>query len=79
VANLKTPVIPGSLRSPCVSICRIDVDSGYCEGCFRTIGEISDWGGMTDERKRAVWQELRQRRARLKPVMPTPPPPREAG
>ena len=65
---------PGNLRSPCVSVCRIDVASGYCEGCYRTIEEISDWGMMTDDRKRDVWRELRLRRARLNPVMPTTPP-----
>jgi predicted Fe-S protein YdhL (DUF1289 family) len=59
------------VRSPCVSVCRIDVDSGYCEGCLRTIGEISDWGMMSDERKREVWRELRLRRTRLAPVTPT--------
>jgi predicted Fe-S protein YdhL (DUF1289 family) len=48
----------------------MDVASGYCEGCFRTIEEIADWGMMTDDRKREVWQALRRRQAALYP--PTP-------
>jgi len=59
------------VRSPCVSICRIDVDTGYCVGCCRTIDEIADWGSMADARKHGVWRELRRRRASLGPVMPT--------
>ena len=65
---------PLSLRSPCVSVCRIDAETGYCAGCHRTIEEIAEWGGMADERKRQVWAELRLRRARLHPVTPTPAP-----
>ncbi len=68
--TLKPTPFPGALRSPCVSICRMDVASGYCEGCFRTIEEIADWGMMTDDRKREVWQALRRRQAALYP--PTP-------
>ena len=54
--GVSTPV-----RSPCVSICRIDVATGFCEGCFRTIDEIADWSAMTDDRRRAVWRELHAR------------------
>lgn len=67
---LKPTPFPGALRSPCVSICRMDVASGYCEGCYRTIEEIADWGMMSDDRKREVWQALRQRQAALYPPMP---------
>jgi uncharacterized protein len=49
--------------SPCISICRMDAVSGFCEGCFRTLEEIAAWGMMADIEKRALWQEL-VRRAR---------------
>jgi predicted Fe-S protein YdhL (DUF1289 family) len=62
---------PGNLRSPCVSVCRIDVATGYCAGCYRTIEEISDWGMMTDDRKRDVWRQLKLRRTALSPATPT--------
>ena len=47
--------------SPCISICRMDAVTGFCEGCFRTLEEIAAWGMMADNEKRAVWQELVRR------------------
>ena len=47
--------------SPCVSICRMDMHTGFCEGCMRTLDEIAAWGRMGDEDKRAVWAELAKR------------------
>ena len=48
--------------SPCISVCRMDARSGWCEGCLRTIDEIAGWSVMDDEQKRRVWQLLPQRR-----------------
>lgn len=64
-------IVPIGLRSPCVAVCRIDVETGFCEGCYRTTGEIASWGSLSDDGKREVWRELRLRRARLNPVTPT--------
>ena len=66
-------VFKGTVRSPCISICRIEPASGYCAGCHRTIDEIADWAMMSDERKLLVWEQIRLRR---KAPDPTPPPPR---
>ncbi|WP_332825822.1 DUF1289 domain-containing protein [Ramlibacter sp.] len=44
--------------SPCISVCRMDAVTGWCEGCFRTLDEIAAWGMMADDDKRAVWQAL---------------------
>ncbi len=52
-----------SVPSPCTNVCRMSPRTGLCEGCLRTIDEIAAWGGMSDERKRAVWAELGRRRA----------------
>lgn len=41
--------------SPCVSVCRMDTGSGLCEGCFRTLDEIGDWGRSDDAAKRRMW------------------------
>jgi len=48
--------------SPCISVCRIDPASGWCEGCLRTIDEIAHWSLYDDEEKLAVWGELKHRR-----------------
>ena len=47
--------------SPCISVCRMDAATGFCEGCFRTLEEIAAWSMMADDDKRAVWRELVQR------------------
>ena len=54
---------PGPVPSPCISVCRMNAASGWCEGCWRTIDEIAAWSTMADEDKRAVWRALPQREA----------------
>ena len=63
-----------ALPSPCVSICRMDDASGFCEGCLRTIAEIAAWGRMSDADKRSVWRaiELRAEAGFPRPREPMP-------
>lgn len=51
-----------SVPSPCISVCRMEPRSGWCEGCLRTIDEIAGWSTMDDAQKRRVWELLPQRR-----------------
>lgn len=53
----------GEVRSPCVSICKMNpvlgnaderAAGGLCVGCARTIDEIVEWGNASDDRKRAI-------------------------
>ncbi len=53
--------LAGELPSPCVSICRMDEESGLCLGCLRSIDEICRWSVMDDGAKRAVWRLIEQR------------------
>ena len=53
--------------SPCNDICRIDEQSGLCQGCYRTLDEIGRWSAMADAHKRAVLDSLPARR-RLTPL-----------
>jgi predicted Fe-S protein YdhL (DUF1289 family) len=53
------PAAPVS--SPCVSLCKMDQDSGFCVGCLRTIDEIVQWAQAGDDFKRAVWAEIKRR------------------
>lgn len=41
------------VRSPCVSICALD-DADMCIGCQRTVTEITGWGRMNNDERRAV-------------------------
>ena len=60
-------IYPGSdiVPSPCISVCRISADSGLCEGCFRTLAEISAWSGLSVDGKQILWQTIHQRIAAL--------------
>lgn len=51
--------------SPCVSLCKMSLDTGYCEGCMRTIDEIVAWGTADDAFKRTVWAEIRRREGEI--------------
>jgi predicted Fe-S protein YdhL (DUF1289 family) len=51
------PAVP----SPCMSVCRMDMDTGLCEGCLRTLDEIAAWGRMGEDDKREVWAQIAQR------------------
>jgi uncharacterized protein len=47
--------------SPCISVCKLDSATEFCEGCFRTLDEIAAWSRLDDESKRAVWELIAQR------------------
>ena len=48
------------VRSPCVSICALDGDD-LCIGCYRTGTEISQWGAMSDEQRKAILEKVGER------------------
>jgi predicted Fe-S protein YdhL (DUF1289 family) len=56
----------GDVPSPCINVCRMNPDTGLCEGCARTIAEIAMWGNATNEAKRAIWKLVRQRQGESK-------------
>ena len=53
------------IESPCVQICLIHPDAGICLGCHRTREEIATWSRLTPETRRAVMDELPERKALL--------------
>ncbi|MFO0995805.1 MAG: DUF1289 domain-containing protein [Alphaproteobacteria bacterium] len=40
--------------SPCIGICRLIPGTEVCAGCYRTVEEIRDWLGMSDDERRQV-------------------------
>jgi len=50
-----------SMPSPCVSVCKMDAQRVLCQGCLRTIDEITRWSRMADGDKLAVWHLIAQR------------------
>lgn len=61
------------VASPCVNVCKMDEASGWCTGCLRTLDEIAWWSQLDDEDKRAVWQQLPQRRVEWLAQQTNPP------
>jgi uncharacterized protein len=58
---IAAPLAGATVPSPCVSLCKMNRDTGFCEGCLRTIDEIVAWSRADDHFKRAVWEEIRRR------------------
>ena len=44
--------------TPCRSVCTMNRRSGWCEGCYRTLQEITDWTTLSDDQKRQVWKQI---------------------
>lgn len=51
------------VASPCIQICR--VEAGICQGCGRTLDEITRWPSATPQVQRII---LAAARARLRAV-----------
>jgi predicted Fe-S protein YdhL (DUF1289 family) len=49
------------VASPCINVCQMHAESGYCQGCYRTLDEIAGWWDMVPEAQRALLAELEQR------------------
>lgn len=62
-ARRRTGLAPG-VPSPCISICQMDVASGLCKGCYRTLDEIRLWSQSGDAAKLLVWQQIEARQQR---------------
>ena len=59
--NRATPVI----QSPCIKLCVLEPDSGYCMGCGRTGNEIASWISLSPQEREAVTLQLDHRLANL--------------
>lgn len=50
------------IKSPCEKLCRLDLRSGYCMGCKRSIEEIRRWPSMDNAEKLKTLALLKNRR-----------------
>jgi predicted Fe-S protein YdhL (DUF1289 family) len=53
------------VASPCVNVCSLDPQTGWCVGCLRTIDEIAAWGALDAAARRAIRVRLPARREAL--------------
>lgn len=56
--------IDSAPASPCINICRIDRKTGWCEGCRRSVDEITRWPLASNAEKTAILAALPQRTVR---------------
>ena len=56
------------IKSPCVSICRMDEDGKFCIGCQRTTNEIKNWVHYSTSTKLELIKELRIRTTETKKI-----------
>jgi len=54
------------IQSPCVKICVVHPEARICTGCYRSIEEIAGWGGMTNEERASVLNDLPARSGQLR-------------
>ena len=50
-----------AVPSPCVAVCQMQADTGWCWGCRRTLNEIVQWSTLDLDGQRAVWQAISDR------------------
>ncbi len=63
--------------SPCINICQMDGQTGWCAGCMRTLDEVATWSRLAEDAKRAVWAQLPLRRVAWQRQHPRAAPPPE--
>ena len=54
------------LISPCVNVCHISRENGFCKGCFRTRDEISRWRDLDYCEQKKIIAELKKRCRKLR-------------
>ncbi len=42
------------IQSPCVGVCSMDDNTGFCLGCYRTMDEIQQWWDLANAQKQVV-------------------------
>lgn len=50
-----------TVESPCIGVCTMNEQTGYCAGCFRTIEEITKWWEMAPAQQKQVLEMIEQR------------------
>jgi len=47
--------------SPCIGVCKLDIDSNICVGCLRTAEEIANWPQLDNERAMQIMGQIKDR------------------
>jgi len=52
------------IESPCVNTCKIDRNTSFCIGCYRTLQEIAAWSRLAESEKVAILKGVKLRKTR---------------
>ncbi|WP_294269690.1 DUF1289 domain-containing protein [Propionivibrio sp.] len=61
------PFAVAAPESPCIDVCQMDEVSGLCQGCFRTLEEISGWSRAALDKRLSILAAVERRRAEHDP------------
>ncbi|WP_083945182.1 DUF1289 domain-containing protein [Thauera chlorobenzoica] len=51
------------IPSPCIDVCRLSPETGWCQGCLRTVEEIRAWPRADNGVRQAILERTVARRA----------------
>jgi hypothetical protein len=60
---------PPLAKSPCINVCTLDTINGLCQGCFRTLDEISVWSQASNDEKLTILSAVSRRRETLRETL----------
>jgi uncharacterized protein len=67
-SDLQTHYIAGmnafdlpAIETPCIKVCVIEPETGFCIGCGRTRMEIGNWLGITPAERKTIMDGLSER------------------
>lgn len=49
------------VKSPCIGVCAMDDLTGFCQGCYRTLDEITGWWDMDAATQKALLETVATR------------------
>lgn len=56
---------PHEIETPCIKVCVVDPETGFCIGCGRTRDEIGAWLGLSTTTRHEIVLALPQRMTEL--------------
>ncbi len=51
-----------NVKSPCIDKCKLNPKNNLCDGCFRTVEEISNWKKYSKKQKQNIFKILKLRK-----------------
>jgi len=48
------------IKSPCIEVCKMDIENNYCLGCGRSINQLTNWTNYTEKEKNEIINNLKK-------------------